>query len=155
MHLKTGIFQLRQQVLSSQTSSPSASFSVLSVCRSGFFFSIPAQSIRIAHLKRGLFPERENIYRSARITRCAGSKIASTPPPLQPKRLGQISSNFTFRWQFLWRILSGAPARFSNFLLEAEIMSFIWRRPPHRVFSRCGSAPEEKKNLKSTCVSVC
>ena len=34
------------------------------------------------------------IYRSARITRCAGTKTSGPPPPLQPKRLGQISSFF-------------------------------------------------------------
>ena len=33
------------------------------------------------------------IYRSARNTRCGGHKVDGTPP-LQPKRLGQISSFF-------------------------------------------------------------
>ena len=42
---------------------------------------------------------------------------------LQPKRLVQIGSYF--RWEPLWRILSGAPGRFLNFMLEAEITSFL------------------------------
>ena len=42
-------------------------------------------------------------------------------PPLQPKRLGRIWWNFC--WKRLRRILSGAPRRFFNFILEPEIWS--------------------------------
>ena len=44
----------------------------------------------------------------------------SLAPPLQPKRLGQISSFFS--WEPLRRVLSGSPRGFSNFASEAEIL---------------------------------
>ena len=44
-------------------------------------------------------------------------------PPLQPKRLGRIGSNF--RWVALRRILSGASRRFLNFVLGAEILGIF------------------------------
>ena len=44
----------------------------------------------------------------------------SLAPPLQPKRLGRIGSNFS--WEPLRRVLSGSSRRFSNFALEAEIL---------------------------------
>ena len=44
-------------------------------------------------------------------------------PPLQPKPLDRIGSNFL--WKPLRRILSGASGGFLNFILEAKIMRFL------------------------------
>ena len=48
-------------------------------------------------------------------------------PPLQPKPPDRIGSNFS--WKPFRRIVSGAPRRFLNFLLEVEIMSSLGSGP--------------------------
>ena len=62
------------------------------------------------------------VYRSARNTRCALAKIDGNPP-LQPKLLDRIGSNFSRK--LFRRIVSGAPRRFLNFVLGAEILGIF------------------------------
>ena len=84
----------------------------IEAARDLFSYGIPDISIALQ--------VRVQTYRSARITRCAAAKSLAPPPPLQPKRLGQISS--FFNWEPRGRVLSGSSRGFSNFASGAEIL---------------------------------
>ena len=62
----------------------------------------------------------------------------SLAPPLQPKRLGRIGSFFGER-TIMW-ILLGAPRRFLNFVLKAEIWAHLW------AFEGSSRGPKSSKN---------
>ena len=74
----------------------------------------------------------ESLERECRILNPASTEVPeiqdvhwpkSMAPPLQPKPLDRIGSNFS--WKPFRRIVSGAPRRFLNFVLGAEILGIF------------------------------